>query len=139
MESVSSGYVAESSGTEPTAFQTVYGASLLMAPFLQNSPTNDQLTANFAPAVANGQKVVAMQYKFAAQAPFAVNVLSNLKQGATVKALPTYQMRDTIAQYSRDIAGIQTTAPDGTAWNATNIAATSLLLQPQSATDPALS
>ena len=129
-----SAYVADSSGNTVTALQTAYGASPAITPFIQNGADNQPMTINFAPSVPAGQKVLAMQYKFAAQVPFAMNMLASLQEGATNKALPTYQFRDTIAQYARDMAGIQTTAPDGNGWNSTNISATNLVLQPQSTT-----
>jgi Concanavalin A-like lectin/glucanases superfamily len=126
--------VADYSGNQPTAFQTAYGATATIPIAVQNGADNQQLSLAFAPTVIAGQKVVAMQYKLAAQVPFAINLLASLQQGATNKALPTYQFRDTIAQYGRDLSGIQAAAPDGTGWNAANIAATSLLIQPQSTT-----
>lgn len=127
-------YVADHSGAQPNALQASYGGAFAMLPAVQNAPTNDTMSLRFSPTVQTGQKVVAMQYKMAAQVPFAMNMLTSLVNGANTKTLPAYQFRDTTAIYGRDLTGVQATAPDGTAWGATNIAATSLVLQPQSTT-----
>lgn len=126
--------VADFGGNIPSVFNTAYGTAPAMNPYMQNSPTNDPITLSFAPVVTTGQKVVAMQYKLAAQVPFAINLLAQLSQGGSQKGLPTYQFKDTVANYARDLAGIQALAPDGTAWTAASIAATSLALTPQSLT-----
>jgi hypothetical protein len=121
-------------GNVPSVFNVAYGASPAMTPYMQNAPTNDTITLNFAPVVATNQKVVAMQYKLAAQVPFAINLQAKLVQGGSQKGLPTYQFPDTLPAYGRDLAGIQALAPDGTAWTAASIAATNLALTPQSQT-----
>lgn len=133
-DSVAGTSVADYSNNEPSALQTAYGATPTMTPVVQNGADNQPISLNFAPSVPAGQKVVAMQYKLAAQVPFAMNLLASMQEGQTTKALSTYQFRDTTAQYARDLAGIQVTAPDGNGWTSTNIAATSLVLQPQSTT-----
>jgi hypothetical protein len=127
-------YVADSSGNTVSALQTAYAATAAITPFVQNGADNQPMTVNFAPSVPAGQKVLAMQYKLAAQVPFAINLLASLQEGATNKALATYQFRDTAAQYTRDLAGIQTTDPNGNAWTSSTISATNLVLQPQSTT-----
>lgn len=121
-------------GNMPSVFNVAYGASASMSPYMQNAPTNDPMTLSFAPVVAINQKVVAMQYKLAAQVPFAINLQAKLVQGGSQKGLPTYQFPDTQPAYARDLAGIQALAPDGTAWTAASIAATNLALTPQSQT-----
>jgi hypothetical protein len=133
-DSVVGASVADYSNNEPSAFQTAYGATPTMTPLVQNGADNQPIALNFAPSVPAGQKVVAMQYKLAAQVPFAMNLLASMQEGQTTKTLATYQFRDTTAQYARDLAGIQVTAPDGNGWTSTNIAATNLVLQPQSTT-----
>jgi hypothetical protein len=128
------GYVADQAGVQPSALGTAYAAATSMVPCLQNGPDNPQMTLNFTPTVLTGQKVVAMQYKMAAQVPFAINMVAALKEGGTTKNLPNVQIRDTAAQYGRDVAGLQVLAPDGLGWTATSIAATALQLTPQSTT-----
>lgn len=126
--------VADYSGNQPNAFQTAYAAAPAMTPLVQNGADNQAISLSFTPAVQAGQKVVAMQYKLAAQVPFAMNLAATLQEGATSKVLSPYQFRDNTAQYGRDLAGVQPLAPDGTAWTGASIGTTSLVLQPQSLT-----
>jgi hypothetical protein len=128
--------IADSGIQQVSALSTAQAASFAMTPFLQNSADNQPLSLNFAPTAVTGQKIVAMQYKMAAQVPFAINMLASLNEnsGASVKTLSPYLFRDTVANYGRDLAGVQALAPDGNAWSIASLAATNLILQPQSTT-----
>lgn len=133
-DSASGSLIADSGGNQPSAFQTIYGSSVAMSPFLQNVASNDPITLNYSSSAPAAQKIIAMQYKVAAQVQMAMKLGAKLVEGAQSVTLPGALIQDINPGYSRDLGGIQTVAPDGNAWTATSIGATNLVMTPTTLT-----
>lgn len=127
-------YTSSDSKTPLADFQTAYSGAPAATPNITNAATNDPITVNFAATTPVGANIIAVQYKMAASVSSIAQMTAQLNNGTNTKNLPNYGFTDVTMDYGRDLAGVQTTDPSGNAWTAAGVAATSLIVQPQSAT-----
>jgi hypothetical protein len=133
MDSATSGVVSDAANNAPFA--------TLAAPY-PNPPTgpgsttsavtDDTLVSTFtaSAAAAAAPRIVAVDYRIAAQSTSLANLNVALKNGGTTLNEPAYTFPDTATmKYGRRVL-LTRTGADGAAWTAAKVSATQLLLTP---------
>lgn len=113
-----------------SAFNSAYPTPPVATPNETSAVTDDALTSTFSTAVASNAKIIAAEYRFAAQSTSAANLGVALTSGGTTQNQSAYAFSDTNAMKYGRRAVLATQAVDGGAWTPTKFNATQLVLTP---------
>lgn len=113
-----------------SAFNSAYTVPPVATPNVTSAPTDDHLTSSFSSSLASTAKIIAVDYRFAAQSSSAANLGVALLSGGTTQNEAAYTFSDTNAMKYCRRAMLATKAVDGAAWTTAKINATQLILTP---------
>jgi hypothetical protein len=109
--------------------QAGYPSTPSMPPYVMDGGSGDALT--FGLSQLTGKKILALDFRLAAQASNSPASLSASLQAGSNSVAMSCNFTDSLWKYGRRL-GLQTNAPDGAAWTSDKLAASSLVLTPSS-------